>query len=814
MERIIEIINAYASRIGKIALLIIPVAAAIPAKAQLDVNWRNLVSRADITYNEPARRSEEGLPVGNGRMGSLVWTEPSALKLQINRVDLFAMNSSTVSFPRAHSDYGNACGYVDVNLVDFGKDVFTGKSFKQHLSVYDGLMTANGNGITAKVIAWPAKDVMAIEIDDKRPKPMVVNIDLRMLRYMIQTSDGKNTQLTKEHTVVIHTAEHTAASKLDIRNGAILLTQKFKEKDFYDASAVAIKVVGRASKARYLNESTLRLSVAPGDGRFTILISSAADFDPKKDIGGLAIDELAATSGKGFNVIQNETASWWHKFWPKSFVYMHSADGQADFVEQNYTYFQYLMGASSRGKYPPHFAGMLWLTNGDLHTWGSQYWWANTSAYYSNLIPSNRMELIQPLFNLYSGMYDACALAASQQWGSKGIWIPETVFFNGPEKLPDDIAAELKGLDLVQKPFDQHSAKFQWFAETKMRHDSRWNFQTEGKYEHGHLVVPTKGAGIFGHTTHIMDDATQIAKVYWQRYQATMDTAWLRDNAYPMIKGAAEFYRNFPNFKKEDDGKYHIHHVNNSEGSWNSSDTRYEVSAMHAIFPMVIRASEILGIDADMRPVWKEIKDNLVAIPPETRLRNEGDFGAFVNGGDGEIKPMGREPELKKHFLEFNRLGGFTDVPGIGGAEVFRNRLRLREGPGVPDAEHIGGLTAGIHSTMVSNIADSPADDPILEIFNLWPKDWDAAFSLLADGGFIVSSSQQKGKIEFVSIHSKCGQKCQLQNPWGNAVVFLYRDNKKSEKLSGELLSLTTKKGEDIVIIPDGSLAPVKKKIL
>ena len=55
------------------------------------------------------------------------------------------------------------------------------------------------------------------------------------------------------------------------------------------------------------------------------------------------------------------------------------------------------------------------------------------------------------------------------------------------------------------------------------------------------------------------------ATLYWQRYQFTMDTNWLRDRAYPIIKGAAEFYRNFPNFGKEADGKYHIHHVNNGE---------------------------------------------------------------------------------------------------------------------------------------------------------------------------------------------------------------------------------------------------------
>ena len=54
------------------------------------------------------------------------------------------MDSTTFSFPRADSDYGSGCGFVDVNLVDAGDDVFVSGAFHQHLSLYDGLMTAQG----------------------------------------------------------------------------------------------------------------------------------------------------------------------------------------------------------------------------------------------------------------------------------------------------------------------------------------------------------------------------------------------------------------------------------------------------------------------------------------------------------------------------------------------------------------------------------------------------------------------------------------------------------------------------------------------
>jgi hypothetical protein len=175
-----------------------------------------------------------------------------------------------------------------------------------------------------------------------------------------------------------------------------------------------------------------------------------------------------------------------------------------------------------------------------MRRWGSQYWWANTNAYYNNLMPANRMELMEPVFSMYFGMLEACELAAKQQWGSAGVWIPEITSFNGPEKLPDDIAAELQDLMLARKPWDQHSAKFQWWAETKNRHNARWNFLADGHWEHGHYVVPTKSNSIFGHCTHILSDAARIGNLFYQKYLFTKDESWLRDRAYPIVRGAAE----------------------------------------------------------------------------------------------------------------------------------------------------------------------------------------------------------------------------------------------------------------------------------
>ena len=335
------------------------------------------------------------------------------------------------------------------------------------------------------------------------------------------------------------------------------------------------------------------------------------------------------------------------------------------------------------------------------------------------------------------------------------------------------------------------------------------------QWVHGYYVFKFKSSGIFGHTTHILGVASRIANLAWQRYQFTKDKEWLRERAYPLIKGAAEFYRNFPNLRKEDDGRYHIHHTNSGESAWNSKDAPYEVACMHMIFPLVVRASEELGVDAGLRPAWRDIKQNLVPAPPGAQcgtgseLATGRPFGAFVYNGPGAIEPVGPEPELKSRFLGFTRLGSFIDVEGIGGAQIFRNRLRLREGPGAIDAEHIGGLSAGLHATMLDSRPDAVTGEPI-SIFNRWPKDWDAAFQLLASGGFLVSSAQIGGSIPLVEIVSQLGGTCRFKNPWSGDVQ-IHREGRAAETVSGPVLSFPARKGETVVLAPKGAaLQPVK----
>ena len=76
-----------------VALLVMTTSNHTLAQPRIDLGRH--VSHADITYITPATRTEAGLPIGNGTMGTLMWTTPNAMHMQINRVDVFANDCTT-----------------------------------------------------------------------------------------------------------------------------------------------------------------------------------------------------------------------------------------------------------------------------------------------------------------------------------------------------------------------------------------------------------------------------------------------------------------------------------------------------------------------------------------------------------------------------------------------------------------------------------------------------------------------------------------------------------------------------------------------
>ena len=853
---------------------VLPLAAQVTPGANgpmIEADLQKLISSADLVYERPVPRSEEGMPVGNGRMGSLVWTTPTEVHFQINRNDVYGNNCATNSFFERNNDYCGGCGYVDIDFGAAAGEPFPESGFRQHLSVYDGSLVIDGRDVRAHVLAWPQQDVMAIAI--KAPG-RAVSVRLRVLRYATKYFGNQLEVFARDHINMVQTINHSAASRLYAEGAQIALSQDFREGAYCCKSAVAIGLAGGPGVARFLNETEVSLEIAAGPGECTVLIASAATFDAIEDVVATAVRQLQAAQSAGFAALERQTAEWWHTFWSRGFIRLSGPDTAA--AEQAYHYFLYLMAASSRGKFATKFNGMLWNTGGDLRTWGGQHWFANLSCYYEALPASNRLELMDPMFDMYSGMFEACSTAARQQWGSQGMYIPETCYFDGLDKLPDDIAAEMRELYLLKKPWEQRSARFMEYAKTKHPHSSRWNWIVNERYVEGRREITERGSGPYGAVTHILASTAKIAYLYWRRYEYTLDREWLERRAYPMLKAAVEFYRSFPNLSKGADGKYHIHWTNSNESVYGCRDSDEDLSAMRGVTGALLSAAQILDADAAMRPVWREFLENLAPLPtsddPEAlRPANYAGPRVFVRGLKPAIKEGGLLPDgnslpmwffdlcnvesrdrqtfetaqatfaaslrnglspaitvqvLSKQAIAASSLGRADAVRVMipsqvrGTAEratayknggALANRMMLREGPQALDCERLGRASDALQMALLQSTAPEPGGDPILHVFPAWPADWSAQYRLLARGAFVVSASIEAGRVGFIELESLVGAECRVRNPWAGGAV-MYRDGRVAATLHGSLLRFGTHKGEWIVLVAVGTTPAAERR--
>ena len=83
-----------------LSVLTVGTAVAQTSEGLLKYDYRSLVAHSDLSFNTPAPSSHDGLPIGNGRMGTLVWTTPAALHYQINHDDLFCFGNNTLASPK------------------------------------------------------------------------------------------------------------------------------------------------------------------------------------------------------------------------------------------------------------------------------------------------------------------------------------------------------------------------------------------------------------------------------------------------------------------------------------------------------------------------------------------------------------------------------------------------------------------------------------------------------------------------------------------------------------------------------------------
>ncbi|HEX7261664.1 MAG TPA: LamG-like jellyroll fold domain-containing protein [Luteolibacter sp.] len=524
-----------------------------------------------------------------------------------------------------------------------------------------------------------------------------------------------------------------------------------------------------AVATRLLGVNGDRLTLAPNTKR-TIVSAILSDLDAK-DPGAKAANESAGMTQE--NAVECATAheAWWAHFWSKSFIEIPDK-----VIEQHWYSSQYIIGSCSRaGNIAPGLWGN-WITMDKTAWHGDFHLNYNFQAPFYSVFAANRPELALPFFDAMNQSIPRGQRIAKER-GWKGIHLPVSI---GP-----------------------------------------WGMCPEGDHSD------------WGQHSN----AAYSALNYGNYWGATRDKAWLEKTGYPYMREVAAFWTDYLKFEN---GRYVIEHDAIHEGSGGagrsgvSADLNplFSLGVVRTLYRDMLDMSEALGVDAELRPKWKDILEKISPFPTQERggktvfryTEKGTDWWPDNTVGIQHIYPAGAigldsDPKL----LEISRnmidaMNRWNDNNGSSSWYAACARV------GYPPGKILSGMRSMYdkHSMPnkilyfggggIENVSPSAAinemlmqsHEGVIRLFPCWPKDKDARFGTLrADGAFLVSAELKGGSVTNVVITSEKGGNCTVRNPWSDQQVRSDRAGGQIAQMKDGNLMFNTQAGETIRLSPE-----------
>jgi hypothetical protein len=673
-------------------------------KGALNVKYAEYLSKQDVVYGVPNTDPIKALGVGTGKTGAMVWSQ-NGLTMQVSGVD---------ASPQTAFGVGNVALQTTPAL-DAGAS-----GFEQRMVMYDGLLTTHyGDGRDVTIMGAPKSELLGIHVEDSRADVSAISLDLSLWDVSALGNAGNVPDLNTWKTV-------STFAEADVAGFSRGQTDANKF-----GYTLAASVEGATFTTANAGGNHVKLNIAPSKS-YTIWLAAATRLNAANNDSVAAAKKLLSdTKAAGYAKTLGDYKGFWNGFWQKSFVQYSSSDGAADYLENLYYLSTYMIAGGAYGNYPFHFINGVWRATEDKTKWSNAYWYWNQRDVYHSLMAGNHVDAVNAFNDMYSRNSAALKAFTNTHFGKDGIWVPETM---------------------------------------------GWNGNADG----------TTGSD---YTKLIYSTGVEAANNMYAQYRYTGDEPYLKDTVYPFMKEVAKFY---VGMLSRNGAQYFMANSNAHETYWGVKNAITDLAAIRSMFPTAIAVAKKLNLDADLQTQWQDVLTNLVAYPTtaDAYLPHEGATAQQRNGENVaceliwpyNVTGIGA-PDYARALATWKaRPNPYSNVWANDAIQAARLGLGKEAFDGMKlmlqkYQSYTNGMTdntngvfeyLGVHMLVMNESLLQSYSDKI-RVFPALPADASLVtrFTLLAQGGFLVSSEREAGDIKYVGIKSQNGGMATLVNPWG-----------------------------------------------